>query len=92
MNKKRQKAVALSYDVEEPAPKVVAKGEGLVAENIVKKAKESNIVIYEDSKLVEDLIQLNLNQEIPEELYEVVAEVIFYVYKLDQEKGSRYEL
>lgn len=89
MNKKRQKAVALSYDLEQPAPKVVAKGEGLIAKNIISKAKEENIVIYEDSRLVEDLIRLNLNQDIPEELYEVVAEIIFYVYKLDQEKSQK---
>lgn len=87
---KREKAVALSYDLGDSAPKVIAKGEGLIAENIIKKAKEESIVIYEDSRLVENLIQLNLNDEIPEELYQVVAEIIFYVYSLDQEKGKKF--
>lgn len=85
----KKKAAALLYDLGSNAPKVIAKGEGIVAENIVKKAKEENIVIYEDSRLVENLVRLNLNDEIPEELYQAVAEIIFYVYSLDQEKGNK---
>lgn len=87
---KRKKAVALAYNSELSAPKVVAKGEGIIADNIISKGQEEDIVIYEDSKLVENLIQLELNEEIPPELYQVVAEVIFYVYSLDKEKGKKY--
>lgn len=81
------KAVALSYTSSESIPKVIAKGEGLIARNIIDKAKEEDIIIYEDKNLVDTLIGLDINDEIPEELYEAVAEIIFYVYSLDIEKG-----
>lgn len=93
MNKKKgnvktiDKAVALSYDPSQSGPKVVAKGEGLIARNIVEKGKEEDIVIYEDKNLVDSLIGLEIDEQIPEELYEAVAEIIFYVYNLDREKG-----
>ncbi len=86
-NKKEDKAVALSYEPSESVPKVVAKGEGIVARNIIEKGKEEDIVIYEDKNLVDSLIGLDINDKIPEELYEVVAEIIFYVYNLNIEKG-----
>lgn len=85
--RKTDKAVALSYNQSESVPKVVAKGEGIIARNIVEKGKEEDIVIYEDKNLVESLIGLDINEQIPEELYEAVAEIIFYVYNLDREKG-----
>lgn len=85
--KNLDKAVALSYNIDESAPKVVAKGEGIIARNIIEKAKEEDIVIYEDKNLVDTLIGLNINEDIPEELYEAVAQIIFYVYNLDIEKG-----
>lgn len=87
INKKIDKAVALSYDPSESVPKVIAKGEGIIARNIVEKGKEEDIVIYEDENLVDSLIGLDINDTIPEELYEAVAEIIFYVYNLDVEKG-----
>ena len=88
INKKNiNKAVALSYDKDETAPKVIAKGEGLIARNIIEKGLEENITIYEDGDLVDSLIGLEINDEIPVELYEVVAEIIFYVYNLDIDKG-----
>lgn len=86
MAEKRKRAVGLAYDMDETAPKVVAKGEGLVAENIIRLAENSNITIYEDEKLLNNLIQLEINEEIPEELYEAVAEIIFYIYSLDNKK------
>lgn len=82
------KAVALSYSQDDRAPKVIAKGLGVVANNIVKKAKEENVTIYSDPNLINTLIGLEVNEEIPEELYEVVAEIIFYVYNLDSQRGS----
>ena len=88
---KSSKAVALAYFREDSAPKVVAKGQGLVAEKIIEKAKEEDIYIYEDEKLVESLIDLEVNEEIPEQLYEAVAEIIFYIYNLDIQKGKTYE-
>ncbi len=87
MDKARKKAVALSYDMEEGPPTIVAKGEGIIAENIISKGLEEELVIYEDSDLVSSLIKLDLNSEIPSELYDVVAEIIFYVYTIDGKKG-----
>lgn len=84
---KRSEAIALAYDPSIPtaAPKVVAKGKGITAENIIKKAKESEVPIQEDASLVELLTQLQINETIPEELYQAVAEVFAFVYRVDRE-------
>lgn len=83
--KKRKTAVALSYDMEKnSAPIVKAKGKGIVAEEIIARAKEHNIPIQEDPSLVELLSQLEINETIPEELYEVVAEVFAFIYRIDK--------
>lgn len=85
MNKQRKKAVALRYDKDRShSPKIVATGKGLVAESVIEKAKESNVPILQDESLVEILAELNINETIPEELYEAVAEVFAFVYKADQ--------
>lgn len=83
--KRRKQAAALTYDetVNEP-PKVSALGKGMIAENIINKAKEHNVPIIEDPSLVELLADLNINETIPEELYEAVAEVFAFIYHLDQ--------
>ncbi len=95
MNKRKsreiKKAVALSYNNQDNVPKILAKGEGTIAENIVKKGEEEGIVIYKDENLIDSLINLDINQEIPEELYEVVAEIILFVYTLDKEKEDENE-
>ena len=69
------------------APKVIAKGKGKIAENILEKAKENDIPIQEDPSLVEILGQLNINESIPEELYQAVSEVFAYIYQIDREHG-----
>ncbi|MEI7640460.1 MAG: EscU/YscU/HrcU family type III secretion system export apparatus switch protein [bacterium] len=76
-----KKAVAVHYEKEDTAPQIVAKGKGLVAEKIMALAKENNIPLYEDSDLIEVLSKLDLGQEIPPELYKLIAEVLIYVYK-----------
>jgi flagellar biosynthesis protein len=86
---KRKEAVALSYEVtKNDAPKVIAKGKGLVADNILEKAKENNIPIQEDPTLIELLSKLTINDSIPEELYQAVAEVFAFVYRTDREVGK----
>ncbi|MCA0969157.1 EscU/YscU/HrcU family type III secretion system export apparatus switch protein [Halobacillus litoralis] len=85
MNEKRREAIALSYQEQEAAPKVVAKGKGFVADNILEKAKEGDVPVQEDASLVELLSELNINEQIPEELYHVVAEVFAFIYKSDQD-------
>ncbi|WAM32549.1 EscU/YscU/HrcU family type III secretion system export apparatus switch protein [Caldicellulosiruptor naganoensis] len=81
---KRKKAVAIKYDIKEIAPKVVAKGQGLVAERILEKAKEQNIPIYHDQYVTEKLFNLELQQYIPEDLYEVVAQILVFIGYLDK--------
>lgn len=82
----REKAVALRYDKEkEESPRVVAKGEGNIADKIIALAKESNIPITEDRDLVELLSLVELDQEIPPELYSAVAEVISWIYKANEQ-------
>ncbi|PKG25185.1 EscU/YscU/HrcU family type III secretion system export apparatus switch protein [Niallia nealsonii] len=83
---KRQEAVALSYNKHtQDAPIVVAKGGGLIAETIIEKAKENGVPIQEDPSLVELLSKLNIQEKIPEDLYQAVAEVFAFIYKMDQE-------
>ncbi|TVY08799.1 EscU/YscU/HrcU family type III secretion system export apparatus switch protein [Paenibacillus cremeus] len=79
-----KKAVALKYDREtSAAPKVVAKGKGRIAEVILDKAKESGVPIQEDASLVEVLSKLDIDQNIPPELYMLVAEVLTFIYRSD---------
>ncbi|MDR6552837.1 EscU/YscU/HrcU family type III secretion system export apparatus switch protein [Paenibacillus qinlingensis] len=80
-----KKAVALRYSPEaQKAPTLVAKGKGHIAEAILQKAKDSGIPIQEDKSLVEVLSKLDLDQEIPPELYQLVAEVLSFIYRSDQ--------
>ncbi|MDQ7052436.1 MAG: EscU/YscU/HrcU family type III secretion system export apparatus switch protein [candidate division KSB1 bacterium] len=81
-SRKRRKAVALRYDFpEDQAPVVVAKGLGKIAETILTLAQQHNIPIAEDGMLVEELLQLELNCDIPEALYEAVAEILAYIFQ-----------
>lgn len=85
----RKEAVALSYNPgKHDGPKVVAKGKGLIAESILEKAAQHNIPIYEDPNLLQLLGQLDLNESIPEELYQAVAEVFAFIYHLDKQHDS----
>lgn len=85
-NEAEKLAVALKYDKESgEAPKVVAKGRGEVAKNIVERGKESGIKSVENPLLAKDLMMLELQEEIPEALYQAVAEVMAYIYRLDSE-------
>ena len=87
MTKKRDKAVALQYDVEQGnAPSVTAKGEGFVARRIVEIAQAADVPVVEDAALVSALMSLELGQEIPVELYETVARILSWLYRM--EKGE----
>lgn len=79
-----KKAVALTYDTDDVAPRVVGKGRGMVADKILEKAKQEDIPVYEDPGLVEELTKINLGDNIPAELYEVVAQVLIFVSDLDR--------
>ena len=82
---RQKKAVALKYQQKlDHAPKVVAKGMGKTAERIIEIAREHNIYIQDDPDLIEVLSQLDLNEEIPPDLYVVVAELLAFVYSLNR--------
>ena len=82
-------AVALKYDAAtENAPKVIAKGRGLVAEKIMALAREQGIPMREDPDLVQLLAKLDLGEAIPGELYPVIAEVFAFVYRLNAARGQ----
>jgi flagellar biosynthesis protein len=81
----RRKAVAIRYTAEEDsAPRVIAKGQGRLAERIVEIARAEGIHIQEDPDLVALLAKLDLNSPIPEELYRAVAEILAFVYRLNR--------
>ncbi|WP_209122402.1 EscU/YscU/HrcU family type III secretion system export apparatus switch protein [Alkalihalobacillus sp. BA299] len=83
--KKTQAAIALTYnESSDDAPRVKAKGKGFVAQEIIALAKENQIPIQEDTSLVELLSQIEINETIPSELYEVVAEVFAFIYRIDK--------
>ncbi|WP_321339953.1 EscU/YscU/HrcU family type III secretion system export apparatus switch protein [Breoghania sp.] len=79
-DEKRRVAVALHYD-NQGAPTVTAKGEGFVAENILKLARESGVPVEEDAILAQALSQVELGDEIPEELYKAVAVIIGFILR-----------
>ncbi len=93
-NLKLKTAIALSYDPSEDAPKVIASGKGYIAEKIIAKAKEADIPLHKDEKLANTLSKLEIGDMIPPELYEVVAEILVFVDRMDHMKskvGKDYE-
>lgn len=84
------KAVALQYDKEKNnAPLVNAQGRGETAKNIIKIAEENGIPIKKDEDLVNMLSQIELNQEIPVELYQAVSEVFTFIYGISNDKKNK---
>ncbi len=82
-----KKAVAIKYTIrKDSAPKVIAKGKGFIAEKIIEIAKENKIEIIENKELVETLININIGEEIPYELYQVVAEILAFIYKVTHQE------
>lgn len=85
---KSKQAIALSYDPEEDAPKVIASGKGQLAEKIIEKAKEHDVPVHRDDKLADTLSRLEIGDMIPPELYEVVAEILVFVDAMDKLRGK----
>ena len=84
-----KKAVALKYEVQrDNAPRVIAKGRGHVAEHILETAQKNSVPVYRNKTLVNMLMALEIDREIPPELYKAIAEVMAYVYKMDKTKGQ----
>ena len=88
MEKKIQQAVALEYDPEDSAPKVLAIGKGALAERIIEQAKQSDVPIHKDDKLADTLSKLKIGDMIPPELYEVVAEILVFADSMDKIKAK----
>lgn len=85
---KLKQAIALEYNPEEDAPRVIASGRGVLAERIIEKAQESNVPIHRDDKLADTLSRLDIGDMIPPELYEVVAEILIFVDSMDKLKSK----
>lgn len=83
-----QNAVALAYQTGDLAPKVVAKGRGLIAEEIISRAREHGVFVHESKELVSLLMQVDLDKHIPPTLYRVVAELLAWLYHIDAIKHT----
>ena len=81
---RNKKAVALEYEPGDQAPKVIATGQGKLAERIIDVAKEADVPIHKDAKLAESLSILDIGEYIPPELYSIVAEVLVFVDSMDR--------
>lgn len=80
----KKTAVALEYSPGDQAPKVIATGQGVLAEKIIDVAKESNVPVHKDAKLARSLSILDIGEYIPPELYSIVAEVLVFVDSMDK--------
>ncbi len=83
----QREAVALAYRQTDAAPRVVARGRGLVAEEIISRAREHGVYVHESPELVALLVQVDIDQHIPPQLYRAVAELLAWLYRL--EHGSQ---
>ncbi len=79
----RQEAVALAYSAADKAPRVVAKGRGLIAEQIIARAREHGVFVHESPELLALLMQVDLDARIPAQLYVAVAELPAWIYRLE---------
>ncbi len=82
-NDAQKSAVALAYSQTDAAPRVVAKGRGLIAEQIIARAREHGVYVHESPELVSLLLQVDLDQRIPPQLYIAVAELLAWIYRLE---------
>jgi flagellar biosynthesis protein len=74
----------MAYRAEDGAPRIVAKGNGVTAEAIISLARENGVYVHQSPELVNLLMQIDLDSEIPPELYQAVAEILAWLYALDQ--------
>ena len=83
---KRKTAIALAYQAGNTAPRVVAKGRGLIAQAIIERAREHGVFVHESEDLVSILMQVELDENIPPQLYQAVAELLAWIYRLEREE------
>ncbi|ABE50247.1 MULTISPECIES: EscU/YscU/HrcU family type III secretion system export apparatus switch protein [Methylobacillus] len=79
----QQQAIALAYESGDFAPRVVAKGRGVIAEQIIAKAKEHGVFVHESRELLALLMQVDLDDHIPPALYQAIAEILAWLYRLE---------
>lgn len=84
--KEKKTAIALEYEPTEKAPKVIASGQGFLAEKILDVAKQEEIPVHRDEKLAKSLQEIEIGEYIPPELYQVVADVLIFVDAMDKIK------
>lgn len=84
----QREAVALAYRQTDAAPRVVARGRGLIAEEIIARAREHGIYVHESPELVALLVQVDIDQHIPPQLYLAVAELLAWLYRLEHGGGG----
>ncbi len=83
-DRQRKKAIALAYQRGDYAPRVIAKGHGITAEAIIELARENGVYVHQAPDLVNLLINVNLDEYIPPELYIAIAELLAWLYWVDQ--------
>ena len=83
-NDAAREAIALAYSQTDAAPRVVAKGKGLIAQQIISKAKEHGVYVHESPELVALLTQVNIDEHIPPQLYMAIAELLAWLYRIEQ--------
>lgn len=83
--KERSLAIALAYASGDTAPRIVAKGRGLIADEIIRRAREYGVFVHESPELVTLLMQSNLDDHIPPQLYVAIAELLAWLYRLEQQ-------
>ena len=82
-HQKSLQAIALAYEPDDSAPRVVAKGKGLIAEAMINKAREHDIFVHESKELLALLMQVNLDDHIPPTLYQAIAEILAWIYRIE---------
>lgn len=83
-----QQAIALAYESGDYAPKIVAKGRGLIAERIIARAREHHVFVHESKDLVALLMQVDLDDHIPPALYQAIAEILAWLYRLEESQAD----
>lgn len=84
----QQQAVAIAYETGDYAPRVVASGRGAIAEQIILRAREHGVFVHESKELVALLMQVDLDDHIPAALYVAIAEILAWLYRLDQAQAD----
>ncbi|HEU4372955.1 MAG TPA: EscU/YscU/HrcU family type III secretion system export apparatus switch protein [Telluria sp.] len=87
-SRKHQHAVALAYQDGDGAPKVVAKGNGLLAQQIIGRAQEAGVFVHESKELVALLMEVDLDRQIPPALYRAIAELLAWLYHIESAQGT----